>query len=84
MGTEERITELEVKLRKEITTLQNQINTLNSQLQRLHGKVTHPSTLARQRAGIGPVKTQAGLLLVTTKYVEVMVDGIPEKVGLVG
>ncbi len=83
MGTEERITELEVKLRKEITSLQNQINTLNSQLQKLYGKVTHPSTLARQRAGIGPIKTEAGLTLVATEYVEITVDGIARKVGLV-
>ena len=80
---DERIIELEVRLRKDITTLQNQINTLNSQLQRLYGKVTHPSTLARLRAGIGPIKAEAGLTLVATEYVEVMVDGIAKKVGLV-
>lgn len=80
---DEKITELEVKLRKELTKLQNQVNTLNSQLQKLHGKVTHPSTLARIRAGIGPIKAEAGLTLVATEYVEVMVDGVARKVGLV-
>ena len=83
MGTEERITELEVKLKKEITNLQNQIKTLNSQLQKLYGKVTHPSTLARLRASVGPIKSEAGLTLVATEYVEVMVDGVARKVGLV-
>ena len=83
MGNEERIAEIEVKLRKEVDKLQNQINTLNSQLQRLYSKVTHPSTLARLRAGIGPVKSEVGLTLVATEYVEIQVDGVARKVGLV-
>ncbi len=83
MGIEEKTTELEVKLKKEITNLKSQVATLSSQLQQLTGKVSTPSTTARLRAGIGPMKSETGLTLKTTEYVEILVDGVLRKVGLV-
>ena len=98
MGIEERVSEIEVKLRKEITNLQNQINILNSRVQNVHAKVTHPSTLRRIKSEMDPVNTEltrfragidpiivaeAGLTLVATHYIKVLVDGVIKKVGMV-
>ena len=41
------VNELEARLDKKIVDLQRQVNTLGAYLRRVHGQVTHPSTLAK-------------------------------------
>jgi len=47
--------ELEARLNKEIVKLQAQINSLNAYVQRIHRQITHPSIMAKIKAGLGNI-----------------------------